>query len=62
MHRGDFQRVLVDEAKALGVQIMTGAEVIDVTETGFGQRVSIKDGRFVEADVVIGADGMLCQS
>lgn len=62
MHRGDFQRVLVDEAKALGVQIMTGAEVIDVTETGFGQRVSIKDGRFVEADAVIGADGMLCQS
>ncbi|KAJ5238809.1 salicylate hydroxylase, partial [Penicillium chermesinum] len=61
MHRGDFQRVLLDEAIALGVQILTGAEVVDVTRAADTQYVSIKDGRSVEADVVIGADGLWSQ-
>ena len=59
MHRGDFQRVLVEEALSLGVDILTGAEVIDVIESANRQNLNIKGGKIIEADVVIGADGKI---
>jgi 2-polyprenyl-6-methoxyphenol hydroxylase-like FAD-dependent oxidoreductase len=61
IHRGDYQIVLWEEAKASGVKIMLDAEVTKV-DTGTGdlagsQVVSLKDGRTVTADIVVGADG-----
>ncbi|KAK8090505.1 hypothetical protein PG994_000010 [Apiospora phragmitis] len=58
-HRGDYQGVLLSEAKQLGAEIVTGAEVIDVEQSQSSRQVvALKDGRRFEADVVIGADGL----
>ncbi|KAJ5620921.1 salicylate hydroxylase [Penicillium lagena] len=57
IHRGDYQRVLMEEASALGVRIMTGAEVVDIVRAPSGQQnVVLKDGSCLGVDVVIGAD------
>lgn len=59
IHRGDYQNVLLAEALKAGVKIVTDAEVTDVETAEDGsQRVLLKDESSVDADVVIGADGM----
>lgn len=61
IHRGDYQSVLLDEAMALGAEILTHAEAVDV-HTGVDTRTAVltRDGRTLLADVVIGADGRHC--
>jgi salicylate hydroxylase len=51
--------VLLAEALNLGAIILTHAEVIAVAddESSWRQVVSLKDGRHLSADVVVGADG-----
>jgi salicylate hydroxylase len=62
IHRGDYQKVLVAEAKAIGAKLMLDSEVIKVdrdTQDAAGRQVVLlKNGGKVTADVVIGADGM----
>lgn len=51
----DYHRILLDEAIRLGVDLQLGAEVKDIyTEE---PAVLLADGRYISADVVIGADG-----
>ncbi|KAF2650857.1 FAD/NAD(P)-binding domain-containing protein [Lophiostoma macrostomum CBS 122681] len=59
IHRADYQQVLVEEAKRLGVIIRLNAGVMDVQhERDMGAKVVLRDGEVVAADVVIGADGL----
>lgn len=53
--------VLLQEAKRAGARILTNAEVVDVksAEDGeSGRKIHLKDGRRIDADVVLGADGL----
>lgn len=56
IHRADFQALLFDAAKALGVEIRLGCyvESIDVS----GPTVKLATGETLTGDVVIGADGI----
>ncbi|KAK6828370.1 hypothetical protein PG987_011711 [Apiospora arundinis] len=59
IHRGDYQSVLLAEAIDAGAEVMTNAEVVGLEQSQSSQQgVLLKDGRRVEADVVIGADGL----
>ncbi|KAF7187982.1 FAD-dependent monooxygenase OpS4 [Pseudocercospora fuligena] len=60
MHRADYQRVLVEEARRLGVKIELGCEVVDV-KCEYPPEVVLSDGRRIQADVVVGADGLRSQ-
>lgn len=52
--------MLLEEARAVGADIMTHAEVVDVESDSHGpQTLVLKDGGRISADVVIGADGTL---
>lgn len=55
IHRADYQRVLVEEAKRLGVELRLKADVqdIDFERTG----VTLRNGAMISGDVIIGADG-----
>ncbi|KAK8105666.1 uncharacterized protein PG998_003860 [Apiospora kogelbergensis] len=56
---GDYQSVLLSEAIRDGAEVMLDAEVIGVEQSqSTRQTVSLKDGRRIEADVVVGADGL----
>ncbi|KAF2022177.1 FAD/NAD(P)-binding domain-containing protein [Aaosphaeria arxii CBS 175.79] len=55
IHRADYQRVLVEEAKRLGVRLRLDAEVVDVDFDG--TKVVLKDGKEIRGDVIVGADG-----
>ncbi|KAL9092408.1 MAG: hypothetical protein Q9159_000916 [Coniocarpon cinnabarinum] len=56
LHRVDLQRALASRAKALGVQVRLGADVIDVD---FASRtVVLASGERVEGDVIMCADGL----
>lgn len=62
IHRGDYQGVLLEAARSSGARILTDSDVIQV-ETGVdeleGRQIAVlKDGRRIDADVVVGADGM----
>lgn len=55
--------MLLDAAQSGGAHILTDSEVVHV-EPGVGemegrQIIVLKDGRRTEADVVVGADGIL---
>ena len=55
-HRGDYHRVFLDAVKEAGVEILMGREVVGFDEEG--PAVVLKDGYRVEADCVVGADGI----
>jgi salicylate hydroxylase len=56
IHRADYHRVLVSEARRLGVEIRLESHVVGVDFEG--PAVLLKDGERLEADLVIGADGL----
>ncbi|KAI8961162.1 putative salicylate hydroxylase [Daldinia sp. FL1419] len=59
IHRGDYQNVLLKEAQAVGATVLTNADVVNVNLASDGpQTLTLKDGRQISADVVIGADGL----
>jgi salicylate hydroxylase len=60
IHRGDYQAVLLDEALSLGAVILTNAEVVNMQDhrPSWQQLVTLRDGRQLSADLVIGADGV----
>ena len=56
VHRADYLRVLVDEAWRLGVEIRLGCQVTKIQSSA--PYVDLANGERVQADVIIGADGM----
>lgn len=57
VHRADYQRMLLDAAVRHGAEVWTGCEITGVTSFA-DCSVQLKDGRVVEADVMVGADGL----
>lgn len=56
IHRADYQRILFEGAKALGIEVHMSTRVISVdTVTPF---VTTETGKEFAADVVVGADGI----
>ena len=54
IHRADLHSILVEAANEAGVQLMTDAAVVSTP----GTSVTLHDGRRIEGDAVIGADGL----
>lgn len=57
IHRADLHAILVDAARAAGVEIRLGSPITGFTDTGAGIEVSA-DGTARTADLLIGADGV----
>ncbi|KAK9796951.1 putative FAD-binding domain-containing protein [Seiridium cardinale] len=59
-HRANLHKCLLDRAIELGASIITKASVLDlaVSEDQLSATVTLKDGRQMEADLVVGADGI----
>ena len=58
IHRADYFRVLVEEAKRLGVTIRVNCAVTRINCSKAPISVAISAGPDIHADVVIGADGL----
>lgn len=56
IHRTDLHSLLLSEARRLGVDLSTATEVVSV-DAAAGTAVTL-DGRSLEGDLVIGADGL----
>ncbi|MGW4098276.1 FAD-dependent monooxygenase [Mycobacterium sp. NPDC004974] len=56
LHRGEFQKVLADALPADALQL--GRSCVGATEHGDGIRVEFSDGTTVDADLLVGADGI----
>lgn len=54
IHRADLHSVLVDAALAAGVELMADAAAVAT----HGTTVTLHDGRHIEGDAIIGADGL----
>lgn len=57
VHRGTLQRILYEQATAVGVRVYAGKLCAEVSKYGDGAEVRFSDGTEVYGDVVIGADG-----
>jgi salicylate hydroxylase len=57
VHRGELQRVLLEEVVRRGIEVRTGTKVVSVDE-GFEARVKTEEGEWLEGDVVVAADGI----
>lgn len=57
-HRADVHAMLLDAATGLGAAVEWGASVVDVAQENQSAIVSLEDGRRLQADLVIGADGI----
>jgi salicylate hydroxylase len=59
LHRGDLHAVLVDAVRRLGADVLhVAARCVDFREAGSRVFLHLEDGRQVEGDVLIGADGV----
>lgn len=58
MHRADYQRVLVEEARRLGADIRLGCDVIDIQCGKQSPVVKLASGETITGDVIVGADGL----
>ncbi len=58
VHRADLLQLLEGAARAAGVQIEPGREVAEVVPHASRPQVLCTDGEWLEADLVIGADGL----
>lgn len=57
IHRGNLQALLVEAAKEAGAKIEVDSKVVGIDESGPSPVAVTKDGRRIEADLIIGADG-----
>jgi 2-polyprenyl-6-methoxyphenol hydroxylase-like FAD-dependent oxidoreductase len=55
-HRADLHRLLME--KLPNPSIVRNAQCVDIVSTDAGARADFADGRVIEADVIIGADGI----
>jgi 3-hydroxybenzoate 6-monooxygenase len=58
LHRDDLLCALVEGCARGGVRLCTGAEVLEVTDTGAAVVAVCADGREFSAQVAVGADGL----
>lgn len=56
IHHADYQKILYDEAKNSGAQFFLGCHVESVDEQG--STIKLRDGRQLNADLIVGADGI----
>ena len=64
IRRAELHRVLADRMRALGVHIKLGRTVVSVDDsfaTGHPLVATLSDGSTLEADLLVGADGILSQ-
>lgn len=61
MHRADYQRVLVDEARRLGARMRLGCDVVEVQCHDLDPSVTLANNEKITADVIVGADGLRSQ-
>ncbi|KAF2867754.1 hypothetical protein BDV95DRAFT_581685 [Massariosphaeria phaeospora] len=57
-HRGELHEIVFNYAKEVGVEINLGHRVQNYWETEEGAGLVLEDGTKVEADVVVGSDGV----
>jgi salicylate hydroxylase len=57
IHRGDLQRIILEHAQSLGVDIRTDHRVVNVDKE-FKPGVQTQSGKRFEGDVIIAADGI----
>lgn len=58
VHRTDLLRVMHKTALDIGVRMLSGTTFESIQETSDSVKLELKDGEIIEADVVIGADGI----
>lgn len=58
MHRVDLQRILYERAVESGVDVRLGVRVAEIEHEGMRPVVRLEDGKKVECDLVVGADGL----
>ena len=58
IHRAKYHQLLLNEAMRHGAEVKAGCDVVDVKTDADDVSVKLHDGRSVDADVVIGADGL----
>jgi salicylate hydroxylase len=59
IHRAPLQKLLVEAATEAGTMIEVNTRVVGVDDSGPSPVAITKDGRRMEADLIIGADGLL---
>ncbi|MGW4844398.1 FAD-dependent oxidoreductase [Nocardia brasiliensis] len=57
-HRSDLHRILLDAARAAGVELHTASEVVAVAAAAETAVTTLASGARLHSDVVIGADGL----
>lgn len=58
IHRTDLHSILLEECRRLGVELLTHAHVDSIERDGERVVATFADGRSIDADYVIGADGL----
>jgi salicylate hydroxylase len=59
LHRADLHKALFDRAVELGAEVLVDSHVVDVKfEADSTAAVSLRNGKILQADLVIGADGL----
>lgn len=58
IHRTDLHSILLDACKESGVELLTNTRIENVTELEQGTVAIDQNGRKIEADITIGADGL----
>ena len=59
VHRTDLLRILYDRAVRDGVEIRTGEIISSIDDSGARLTITLQDTSRLEADLIIGADGIL---
>ncbi len=59
LRRADLYRALRDTAKERGIAVEHGRWLVDVSRVGSGVRATFADGHTAEADLLVGADGVM---
>ncbi len=57
-HRADMHKLLLDGCIRAGVEVITGAQVVDFTQDANGVTAKLSDGREMAGAILIGADGL----
>lgn len=58
IHRSDLHAIVLEAARSAGVELVTGAEVVAVTDLEPGVRVTVAGGGSLRAEACVAADGL----
>ncbi|CAG8959820.1 hypothetical protein HYFRA_00001728 [Hymenoscyphus fraxineus] len=62
IHRADYQQILYHAVLEGGIEILLNHRVIDISSTNGKPTIHFQNGRCMDADLVIGADGIHSQT